>query len=135
MIVYMLGDLVVWIGGASQSPPMYLAFDNMRDGPEAASASIGTVWNGSTFVAPAANSEPANVATLRERGLEALAVNTQAITDANAWLTTGPGAGSANLTAAQSSAVIRSMMRAHVTACQQRNGVIRLLLGALDGTD
>lgn len=126
MIVYLLGGLVVYIGS---TPPVYLEFDTVLPNWQGA-ASVGQVWNGSAFAAPVANSEQANRAALADQADAALAVNLQAISDAQAWIAANPG----SLTTTVLSNAMRSVMNSLITATKQRNGVIRLLRGKLDAT-
>lgn len=65
----------------------------------------------------------------------ALANNQAAIAALVAWRTTGPGAGTANLSAAQLSAALRTAADNQVTAFRQINGLIRLLRRRLDTSD
>jgi hypothetical protein len=68
MIVYLRYPLVVWTG---DPPPFGLVFDTILQ--NAPNATIGQVWNGAAFVAPAANSEHANASTIDTQLLAAMA--------------------------------------------------------------
>lgn len=82
-----------------------------------------------------AATESGNELTLRQQAEAALATNRTARNQILAWRTTGPGAGSANLTAAQSSLALRQQADNQAEMLRQQNGIIRLLLRKLDGTD
>lgn len=125
MIAYLRKGLVLHVG---DPPPAYLVFDEVM--PNAANAAVGQVWNGSAFVAPTANSEQANLATLMAQADNAIATNLQDISDANAWIAANPG----TLTAAQLSGAMRSVMAVVARGAQQSNAVIRLLRAKLDAT-
>jgi hypothetical protein len=76
-----------------------------------------------------------NELTLRQQADAALTSNRAALAQLVTWRTTGPGAGTANLTAAQSSQAVRTMADNQAAMFRQQNAVIRLLLRRLDGTD
>lgn len=65
----------------------------------------------------------------------ALAANQQTIATLTTWRTTGPGAGTANLTAAQTSAALRTSADNQVAAFRQLNGLIRLIRRQLSTAD
>lgn len=110
MTAYLRYPLVVYIG---DSPPFGLEFDTIM--PNAPPATIGQVWNGSAFVAPAANSEQANAAMLRDQA-------TQAFIDNRAFLAI------ASPSNAQTLAQVKALTR-------QMNGVLRLVYSQFDGTN
>ena len=91
----------------------------------------GWTWNGGTSFTKVIPPDVANEKTLRDQALTAIDVNKTAIATANSWLAANTG----TLTAAQLSNAMRSVMQQQVTAAQQRNGIIRVLLGKFDGTD
>lgn len=74
----------------------------------------------------------ANEAALNAKADAALAANDNAIAAITAWLTTGPGAGTANLTAAQMSQALRSTAQYQVTQFREYSALIRLLRRKLD---
>lgn len=129
MIAYTLANLVVWVGDA---PPPELEYDTCYT-DVAGNVTVGQVFNGAVFTAPIAGSPQANLSTLMQQADAALTTNLQTIADIDAWLT-GAGAGTTTLTTAQISPVLRQVMREAKASAQQRNGVIRLLRGKLDGT-
>lgn len=67
MIAYLRYPLVVWVG---DPPPFGLDFDTIM--PNAVNPIVGRVWNGTAFVAPAANSEQANSASIDTQFLQAM---------------------------------------------------------------
>jgi hypothetical protein len=85
--------------------------------------------------AAAAAAAVANESTLRQQAEQALASNKTRRDQLVAWRTTGPGAGTTNLTAAQSSLAMRTMADNQAAMLQQLNGIIRLVLRKLDGID
>lgn len=76
-----------------------------------------------------------NAAVVQGRAQQALIDNRTALAQLVAWRTTGAGAGTANLTAAQLSAAVRAAALNQEAQFKQLNGIIRLLLNQLDGTD
>lgn len=62
----------------------------------------------------------------------ALTANSLALNTLVAWRTTGPGAGTANLTAAQLSLALRTMADNQIASIRQRNALIRLIRRKLD---
>lgn len=129
MIAYLRANLVVWIGGNSEAPPMALAYDGFRDGT---GASVGQVWNGTAFVAPQPGSEAANMAAICQQADDALTALQAGIDQTSAWRTTGPGAGTTTLTTAQLSAAQRQSADNQLTTMRALKGLIRLARGKLD---
>jgi hypothetical protein len=76
-----------------------------------------------------------NRETLEAQAEAALVTNRTARNQLIAWRTTGSGAGTGNLTAAQSSLALRTMADNQAAMLQQLNGIIRLVLRKLDGID
>jgi hypothetical protein len=91
--------------------------------------------NRATIDALRAAEEAPNRATLEAQALAALDTNRAALAQITTWRTTGPGAGSANLTAAQSSQALRQQADNQAAMLRQQNAIIRLLLRKLDGID
>lgn len=85
--------------------------------------------------ATAAQAAKANEQTIGQQVEAALAANQAAIAQIVAWRTTGPGAGTANLTAAQQSAFARQSADNQVAAFRQLNGLIRLVRRQLSTAD
>jgi hypothetical protein len=90
----------------------------------------GWIWNGGTSFTKVVPVEVTNEQTVREQALAALDANRTAITQMQTWLAANPG----NLTAAQLSTAMRANVQQDITAAQQRNGIIRVLLNKFDGT-
>lgn len=146
MIAYLQWPLVVKVLDNAQAPPVGLVYDTMLDGPIAASAVEGQIFNGTTFAAPVAGSSYANINTLRAQAGTALAANRAditandaAITSNTAWLAANPGANLSTtvLTTAMKLRVQRESAAAAQQSAQfrQLNGLIRFLLSKFDGTD
>lgn len=76
-----------------------------------------------------------NERTIGDALLTALQSNQQAIAQLVAWRTTGPGAGTANLTAAQQSLVARQTADHLIALFRQSNGSIRLIKRQLSTAD
>lgn len=91
----------------------------------------GSTWDGTKFTDPVPDPLLVNERTLEQQADDALAVNLQAIADAQAWIAANPGV----LTTTQLSNAMRSVMQSLATAAKQRDGVIRLLRGKFDGTN
>lgn len=78
--------------------------------------------------------EESNQRTLRDLGRQALTSNLQDLATIDQWLTTGPGAGTANLTAAQQSQFARQTAQNMKSIFKQLDVLIRLELGEYDST-
>jgi hypothetical protein len=76
-----------------------------------------------------------NERTIGDALLAALQSNQQAIATLTTWRTTGAGAGTANLTAAQSSLALRQMADNQIAQLRQLNGLIRLVKRNLSTAD
>lgn len=128
MIAYLRCNLCVWV---DDPPPAFLDFDEVM--PNAVNAAKGLMWNGSAFVAP--TGELANKVALFQQADDALAANLGRIDTLTTWRTSGPGAGSANLTSAQLSAAVRQSADNQIAIFKQLDALIRLARNKLDGTD
>lgn len=127
MIVYLRWPLVVWVG---DPPPDYLDFDTIM--PNAPAASVGQVWNGSAFVAPAAGSAQANLATIMAQADNAIATNIQTNADATTWLANNSGSALTNTVLTTG---LKTTMQALMRTNNQMDAVIRLLRSKLDATN
>ena len=99
------------------------------------SAGAQIALNRPTLDALLAQEQAPNRVTLEAQALAALTANKTRRDQLVAWRTTGPGAGTSNLTAAQSSLALRTMADNQAAELQQLNALIRLVLRKLDATD
>jgi hypothetical protein len=118
------GDTITqWRGSANQPSPAQLT------------AAWAILQQQDAAEATAAQTAAANELTIGQQVEAALAANQQGIAQLVAWRTTGPGAGTANLTAAQMSQALRTSADNQVAAFRQLNGLIRLVRRQLSTAD
>lgn len=83
-------------------------------------------------VAAVALTERTNEQTIGGALESALTANAAALSTLTTWRTTGPGAGTANLSAAQEAQALRQLADNQIAAIKQLNGLIRLIRRKLD---
>jgi hypothetical protein len=142
-VAFLRSNLVVCIAPTLADTPAGLVYDSTRD---AAGANIGDTWNGSAYVRPPVPVEQANEFTLRQQAEAALVANRAdisandgGIANNDAWLAANPGT---NLTTTVLTTRMKVLVQQSTAAARQRNamyrelnGIIRLFLNRLDGTD
>lgn len=97
--------------------------------------STGWTWQGPLQYTRVVPPEVINQRTIEQQTDAALAANKTALDQLVAWRTTGPGAGTANLTAAQMSQALRTTADNEIAMLRELSQLIRLVRGKFDATD